>query len=71
MTQLGYDEVEVIPQRAGSHVTGFIATCRNAGTAANYLGVVRWYCTVKGLNRTCGPDRLKMQLKGLKKLTMN
>ena len=68
---LKYDINEILPPRTEQHVVWYVSKFRNAGTAANYLGVLRWFCRIRALSLHWDTERLKLLLKGLKKLTMS
>ena len=53
------------------HVVEWIAGFRNGATASNYLGILRWVCGIKGCSLHWDTDRLKLLIKGLKKLTLS
>ena len=45
----------------------FLSLFRNAGTARNYMGYVRWACRFGGLDTAWFTDEVTMTLKGIKK----
>ena len=48
----------------------FVSKFGNASTAANYMGVIKWFCRIRNLIPHWGSERLKMLLEGFKKYTM-
>ena len=60
---LDYDANEVLLQNIEQHVVCFVSKSRNAGTAANYLGVLMWFCNIKNVGLHWYSDRLKMLLR--------
>ena len=40
-----------------------------AGTAANYLGAIRWFCRIRNLSLHLDSERLRIRVKGFKKYT--
>jgi len=64
---LRYDEGATLPPRMDSDVLRWLTTFRNPGTAANYLGAIRWAVVAKGLCKVWDSDRVAMYLKGARK----
>ena len=62
---------EILPPKTEMHVVEWIPGFRNGGTASNYLGILRWVCRIKGCSAHWDTDKLKLLIKGLKKLTLS
>jgi len=67
---LDYPDGQEVPPKQETDVVQYLAIFRNSGTAANYLGILKWYCLSKSLDVSWATPRLRMQLKGLKKLSL-
>ncbi len=67
---LDYPDGQELPPKQESDVAQYAAIFRNCGTAANYLGTLKWYCLMQSLDVSWATPRLKVQLKGLKKMSM-
>ena len=66
---LDYESGATLPPNEASHVVAWIATFRNAGTASNYVGHVKWACTCLGLaHEHWFNDEVRLVLKGQQKL---
>ena len=67
---LEYPEGQELPPRTETDVAEYVAIFRNAGTAANYVDVLKWHCLIQSLDVGWAATTLKLQLKGLKKLSL-
>ncbi len=67
---LDYPDGQELPPRTETDVAEYVAIFRNAGTAANYVGVLKWHCLIQSLDVGWATTTLKLQLKGLKKLSL-
>ena len=67
---LEYPEGHELPPRTETDFAEYVAIFRNSGTAANYVGVLKWYCLIQSLDVGWATTTLKLQLKGLKKLSL-
>ena len=66
-TVLGYPEYQSFPPRNVEDVVAYRGMFRCAGTAANYIGHLRWLCKIEGYNLEWDGPMLQVALKGVAK----
>ena len=64
---LNYAADRSLLPRSAQDIVQFVSIFRNPGTAANYVGYVKWACVFQGLSLHWHTGQVTMALKGLKK----
>ena len=67
VAMLGYEAARTLPPRSEQDVVRWVSTFRNFGTAANYVGFLRWAARALDLGLEWDGQRIGMTLKGGKK----
>ena len=67
---LGYEDQGWFPPRSAGHLFDFLAFFRNVGTAGNYVGCFKWFAFIHRLDHDWFDESIRLQLKGLRKFTM-
>ena len=62
---LQYEPEKTLPPRCSNDVEMYLALFHNAGTAANYLGHLRWVCKEYCLSMRWDCEHLKAQVDGV------
>ena len=63
---LGYSESETLPPKQDVDVCKFLAIFRNPGTAANYVGYLKWACTHFSMVTSWWSPTVTLTLKGMR-----
>ena len=63
---LGYSESETLPPKQDVDVCKVLAIFRNPGTAANYVGYVKWACTHLSMVTSWWSPTVTLTLKGMR-----
>ena len=67
---LKYEEDASLPPREGKHMVAYVSVFRCSGTAANYVGYVRWACKTFDLSLEWDTAEIKAVINGIKKRTV-
>ena len=68
---LGYLPCRTLPPRCAYDVVRFISIFHNGGTAANYVGYLKFGCNLKGFPTTWSEKQVSVALKGLSKASLD
>jgi len=67
---LKYEEDSSLPPREGKHMVAYASIFRCSGTAANYVGYVRWACKTFDLSLEWDVPEVRTVVNGIKKKTV-